>query len=143
MTWDQYHSQSEKYACSAEVASIERDFDRAKHFYLLAAEQEELALAALDRSETRGLGIIAVSAAALWYKAGEYARAREIATRWLESNSLPQFAVHQLQELLVEIERIEGLMKAVEEWRSSVPISARSAALLTKAVEEWKAVVAQ
>jgi hypothetical protein len=73
MSWLQFHSQSEKYACSADVAGFDRDFDRARHFYRLAADQEELALGSLDRSKSRTLGITAVSAAALWDKAGEKA----------------------------------------------------------------------
>ncbi len=139
MTWDQYHSQSEQYASSAEMASKRRDYDRAKRLYWLAAEQEELALSALDQNETRGIGIIAVSAAALWYKAGEYDRAKDLALRSLQTSLLPPFAIHQLQELLSEVARIEKVLEAMEEWRTSAPISSSAGEMLTKAVEEWRA----
>ena len=139
MNWRHYHSQSERHASSAEVAAKERDFDLAKQYYLLAAEQEELALSAIDQSETRAIGIIAVSAAALWYKAGEYGRAKDLALHWLNTGSLPAFAVDQSQESLSEIDRIEKLLEAVEEWQASVPLSSSDRDMLVKAVEEWRA----
>lgn len=106
MNWPQYHSQGERHASSAEVATKERNFDLAKQRYLLAAEQEELALSAIDQSETRAIGIVAVSVAALWYKADEYGRANDLALHWLNTSLLPAFAVDQLRELLSEIDRI-------------------------------------
>jgi hypothetical protein len=139
MNWRHYHTQSERFASSAEIAAKERDFDLAKQYYLLAAEQEELALSAIDPSETRAVGIIAVSAAALWYKAGEYGRAKDLALQWLSAGLLPVFAVDQLGELLSEIDRIEKLLEAVEEWRASASISSSDRDMLLKAVEEWRA----
>ena len=139
MTWNEYHSRSERYASDAQMAQISRDFDRAKHFYGLAAEQEELALSALDPSKARTLGITAVSAAALWYKAGEFEKARELSSLWLKTGLLPPFAEAEIQDLLSEIENIENLMSAVEEWRASVPVSFLAREKLIRAVEEWKA----
>jgi tetratricopeptide (TPR) repeat protein len=139
MTWEHYHSQSEQYASAAQIASRERDYQRAKQLYHLAAEQEELALSVLDQSKTRTMGITTVSAAALWYKAGEYDRAKDLALRSLQTGSLPPFAIHQLQELLSEIARIEKVLEAIEEWRVSAPISSSAREMLTKAVEEWRA----
>jgi hypothetical protein len=139
MTWLQYHEQSEQYACSADVARFNRDFDRAKEFYRKAAEQEELALFALDRNEKKGLEIISVSAAALWFKAGQYDHARELAIHWLGTNWLSEFAVNRLQELIAEVDRIEKLLEDVEEWRASLSVSSSNRDLLVKAVEQWKA----
>lgn len=139
MTWLQYHRQSEQYAGSADVARINRDFDRAKGLYLKAAEQEELALSALDPNETKGLEIISVSAVALWYKAAEYDHARELALHWLNTNLLPPFAVKRLQELMAEIDRIEKLLEDVEEWQASLSLSSSDRDLLVRAVEQWKA----
>ncbi len=96
----------------------------------------------MDQSRTRTIGIIAVSAAALWYKAGEYDRAKDLALRWLQTGLLPPFAVYQLQELLSEIDRIEKLLEAMEEWRASAPISSVAREMLTRAVEQWRASIA-
>ena len=139
MTWVQHHSQSEQYASAADVARMERDFARARQLYRCAAEQEELALSALEQRQTRILGIIAVSAVALWYKAGSYDRAQKLALHWLGTNLLPPFAIDQLQELLTEITRIEKLLAAVEEWQASVSVSSADRELLVKAVREWQA----
>ncbi len=138
MTWKEYHSRSEQYASEAQMAKIARDFDRAKNLYGLAAEQEELALSALDPSKARTLGITAVSAVALWYKASEFEKARELASHWLNTGLLLPFAQAEIQELLSEIEKVEGLMTAVEQWRASVPVSFSDREKLIKAVEEWK-----
>jgi hypothetical protein len=100
MSWSAHHSKSERYAGLAENATRQRDFSRAIEFYRHAAQEETSALSALDTSKTRTLGITAVSAASLWYKAREFPQAELVAHQWLASGSLPAFAVEQLQSLL-------------------------------------------
>lgn len=100
MTWLEYHKQSEQLAGEAEAADYKGEAGRARELYRQAAELEEMALKALDRQKIKTLGITAVSAAALWYKAGQFQQARKVADDWLASNALPAFAVIQLDELL-------------------------------------------
>jgi predicted type IV restriction endonuclease len=84
-----------------------------------------------------------VSAAALWYKAGKYDRARELAIHWLGTNLLPAIAIDQLQDLVEEIDRIEKLLEDVEEWSAVLSVSSSDRDMLVKAVEQWKASTAK
>lgn len=138
MSWEQYHSISEKYASSADVARFQRNIEQAQHFFRQAAEQEELALSAIDPSESRALGIIAVSAVALWYKASEFTHAYSLAAQWLEHPNLPTFAQIQLQELQEAIRELEKLKQELDELCCALPLSFSARELLTKAVAEWK-----
>ena len=78
--------------------------------YARAADAEDKALADLDASKTRTLGISAVSAVSLYYKAASFARAEEVAARCLAFDSLPAFAREQLRVLLQSIwsEQVRG-----------------------------------
>jgi hypothetical protein len=103
MSWSINHSQSEELASQAEVAFKQGERERAIALYRLSAEAEERALAALDSSKRRTLGITAVSATSLWFKAEEVQQAERVAYHWLASGLLPSFATIQLQELLQTI----------------------------------------
>jgi hypothetical protein len=103
MSWTMNHSQSEQYASLAELAVRQGDADRAVALYKLAAEAEVRALVDLDKSKKRTLGITAVSAASLWYKAHESIKAQTVAHQWLATGELPSFAIEQLQSLLQTI----------------------------------------
>ncbi|MBV6628073.1 MAG: hypothetical protein KI793_35000 [Rivularia sp. (in: Bacteria)] len=103
MSWILHHSQSEHYASLAEEAVREHDNARAIELYRLAGEAEILALEALEPTKTRTIGITAVSAASLLYKAQEFRKAEQLAYQWLITDLLPIFAVRQLQELLQAI----------------------------------------
>jgi hypothetical protein len=139
MNWSDYHTESENYANQADVARFQRDIAKARRCYQQAAEQEELALTHLDEGDPRTLGIIAVSTVALYYKAGENAHARRIATEQLRQPELPSFAVFQLNELLGEIDKTEALLSDVEQWRSSISVSASDRERLQRAIADWKA----
>lgn len=104
MTWLEYHRQSEQFAGEAEMAERKGEIDRARELYRQAAELEENALSVLDRQKVRTLGITAVSAAALWFKAGKFEIARKIAEEWLAGGMLPPFAINGLVELSKTIE---------------------------------------
>lgn len=107
-----HHTESEHYASQAEVALREGNSDRAIELYALAAAAEVRALNDLDESKKRTLGITAVSAASLWFKAKEFRRAESLAYQWLASDALPLFAKDQLQTLLQTIWSEEIRQKA-------------------------------
>lgn len=100
MSWAEHHKQSEFYANEADTALIRGEAEKAARLYCLAAEAEASALEILDPSKVRTLGITAVSATALWYKAGDYQSSKQLAEKWLTHDSLPLFAVDQIQMLL-------------------------------------------
>jgi hypothetical protein len=97
------HSKSEHYASLAELAAKQGDAERATELYRLAAEAEMLALADLDTSKKRTLGITAVSAASLWYRGHDFQKAQTVAHQWLATDLLPVFAINQLQTLIQTI----------------------------------------
>ncbi len=103
MTWAEKHRESEHLAAEAEAAVRAGDWSQARLLYAQAADAEDSALLALDRTKMRTLGISAVSAVSLRYKAGQHQRAEATAYRWLSSASLPDFAVEQLRGLLETI----------------------------------------
>ena len=100
MTWADFHKKSEVLASEAEAARRDGDVGKAQTLYARAAEAESIALDQLDNSKTRTLGISAVSAAALRYKAKQYAEAQQLAYKWLGTGLLPKFAEEQLRALL-------------------------------------------
>jgi hypothetical protein len=99
VSWQDHHTKSERMAGDAEAAKLRCRIDEALELYRRAAEEESAALEEIPSSKVRTLGITAVSAAALWYKAREHERAEQIAHKWL-ARPLPTFAVLQLRELL-------------------------------------------
>jgi hypothetical protein len=105
MSWAEHHKQSEFYASEAELAFKKGESEQASELYRLAAEAETLALNELDTKKNRTIGITAVSAAALWYKAEDYQLSKQFAEQWLTHQALPSFAVDQLQEILDESKR--------------------------------------
>jgi hypothetical protein len=100
VSWGEHHSESERLAAAADVARRSGDPTRAEALYRRAAQSEAAALAELSPDKQRTVGITAVSAVALWYKAHEYEKAESLAYRSLASGGLPGFAIRQLQELL-------------------------------------------
>ena len=100
MSWDLYHSRSERLAAEAEAARRAGDRGRAESLYQEAAIAEAEAFDQLPSNKQRSRGITAVSAVALWYKGGEYVTAERLAYRYLSSGQLSSFAEAQLRELL-------------------------------------------
>ena len=70
MSWSDFHKQSEVLAADAHEASRLGNADRAKELFSAAAEFEQRALQYVASDKPRTLGITAVSAVSLWYKAG-------------------------------------------------------------------------
>ncbi len=103
MSWIEHHENSERLASQAQVAAQEGRRDEAQALYARAADAEDNAISALDPSKVRTLGISAVSAVSLHYKANRLARAEAVAARWLGFDALPTFAREQLRLLLQSI----------------------------------------
>ncbi len=99
MTWAQLHVDSERLAIEAQLAARARDMARAIDLYKRAGDLEREALDQLDVSKTRTMGITAVSAVALWFKAGEYAFADQLAHSMLADPHIPDFAREDLRNL--------------------------------------------
>jgi len=100
MTWSELHSKSERIAIEAQLALKARNTKLAIDLYNQAAEFERQALEALDVSKIRTRGITAVSAVALWFKAGEYVNAEQLAYSMLADRNIPDFACEGLRNLV-------------------------------------------
>ena len=103
MSWIEHHENSERLASQAQVAAQEGRRDEARALYARAADAEENAILALDPSKVRTLGISAVSAVSLHYKANQLTHAEAAAIRLLGIDALPAFARDQLRFLLQSV----------------------------------------
>jgi hypothetical protein len=112
MSWLVHHARSEEYVSQAEQHFRQREINRAGELYRLAAEAETHALNNLDESKTRTIGITAVSAVSLYYKAQEFALAKRIAHKWLATEFLPSFSIDELEDLLQVIRYEESRAKS-------------------------------
>lgn len=100
MSWDEYHTRSERLAAEAELAARAGERSRAEELYRTAAETEARALDQVPSERHRTRGITAVSAVALWYKSRDFIGAERLAYQYLGGLQLPPFAQTQLRELL-------------------------------------------
>lgn len=100
MTWNDDHSMSEKLAAQAHLALQSGKQDDAVQLFVSAAEYETSALGKVNPQKARTFGVTAISAAALWFKAGEFSRTEQLAYRGLSNPNLPEFAVQQLKTIL-------------------------------------------
>ena len=100
MAWIEHHRTSEGHASEAEACARLGKREDARALYALAANAEEQALKALDLSKARTYGITAVSAASLYFKAGQLDCAERIALASLGFDQLPAFARHQLRHIM-------------------------------------------
>lgn len=103
MTWADLHAESERLAIEAQLTLRERNVGKALDLYKQAADAERRALDQLDKSKTRTRGITAVSAVALWFKAGEYTLAEQLAHSMLADIDIPEFAREELRNLVQAI----------------------------------------
>ena len=113
MTWAEHHRKSEELASLATILVRQGQTTEAISYYRLAAEAEAAALENLDVSKNRTLGITVVSASALWFKGQEFGKAKQLAYRWLATDSLPDFSIDELEEILREILILERVPIAV------------------------------
>lgn len=103
MSWALFHKESEQFSIEAQLALKAGSFNHAAELYKKAASAEKKALDCVDKTKVRTRGITAVSATALWYKAGEYAAAEKIAYSMLADEALPEFAREELRNLVQAI----------------------------------------
>ena len=119
MTWLEHHREAESLASRADMARHSGNVDQAKLLCGRAAEAEVRAIEALDPSKQRTLGITAVSAVALYYKAEQMKTAENTAYRLLALDHLPRFARTQLRDLLQTIWSDQFRMSATTSFASS------------------------
>jgi hypothetical protein len=100
MDWLVLHKTSEALAARAHSVLSEGNCEAAEELFRQAAAAEEDALARLDASKPRTLGITAVSAVSLWYKGKDLQRALMLAYRFLASPDLASQAREQLDDLV-------------------------------------------
>ncbi|MGA2333329.1 MAG: hypothetical protein ABSG75_16385 [Syntrophales bacterium] len=100
MSWSIHHTRSESYAAQANAAIAKGDTALAESLFQLAAQEETLALEQIEQGKKRTLGITAVSAVSLWFKARDLRQVERLACGWLATDLLPDFAITQLQEIL-------------------------------------------
>lgn len=100
MSWLIHHTRSEEYASQAEELYRQQEVNHAAEFYSLAAEAEVNALENLALNKTRTIGITAVSATSLYYKAHKFLLAKQVAHKWLATELLPPFAIEELEDIL-------------------------------------------
>ena len=100
MTWTEHHRTSELHASRAEQCVRLGKHEDAQALYALSAVAEERALGELDLSKARTYGITAVSAASLYFKAGQLDGAERIALESMAFDQLPAFARHQLRHIM-------------------------------------------
>lgn len=103
MSWAAHHADSERLAIEAQIAVKERRNAQALELYRRAAEAEKQALDAIEVGKGRTRGVTAVSAVALWYKAGEYVSAEQLAHCMLADSDIPDFARDDLRNLVQAI----------------------------------------
>ena len=113
MSWLENHRESERLASQAQLAWREDRRQDAEDLYLRAADAEVQAIAELNPSKARTLGISVVSAASLYYKAAQHSLAKEVAERWL-GEAIPVFAKDQLRSLLRSLKRMKSASFSVD-----------------------------
>ncbi len=105
MTWGDLHDASSQLASNAELARRAGSTpEKVQEIYGQAATYEKDALEALLQEITepkpRTISILAVSTAALYYKARQYGLLNEFAAKMLAEQPLNAFAQSQIAELL-------------------------------------------
>jgi len=103
MTWSEWHNRSQELAAKASDELRSGLEEAAIETYTAAANAEQRALEQLSTEKPRTLGITAISATSLWFKARNYAAAESLALKLLDTSDLPEFARHDLRNLLQTI----------------------------------------
>ena len=99
--WSKIHRLAELSASRADILERAGLAGDAREFRSAAAHFEELALAEVAPGKDRTRGITAVSAAALWLKAGRPVDARRVADNALAAD-LPEFHRRRLADIAKE-----------------------------------------
>jgi hypothetical protein len=132
MTWLDHHRLSEVAASGANEARRAGHHIRSTALYSDAAHNEEAALQLLDPTKVRTYGILAVSVAALWFKAEELQFAENAALRALSNPALPPFAKDELRVLLQHVWTATAKQQAgVKFVPGQVVVSVKGGAVVT------------
>ena len=100
MSWLTHHRASEELAGAAQVARWKGDVAAAQSQSLAAARAEASALAELGEEDPEQYGILAVSAAALYFKGDALEDAEKTAREALSRSDLPASYRYQLREIV-------------------------------------------
>lgn len=100
---DQTHRRAMERVDGARAALSAGRVKKARDLFEEAADLEERAVEALSSDTPRTRGILCVSAVSMRREAGELARARELARRYLDEGLSPGFA-REMHVLLAEID---------------------------------------
>jgi hypothetical protein len=100
INWLDAHAESERLSARAERAMRAGNRADAMRHFALAAQAEEQAFGLVEADKPRTVGIMAVSAAALYLKAELFADAERVAAAAMTRNSLPSYARKQLRLLM-------------------------------------------
>ncbi len=103
MTWLEAHRESEILASEADIAKREGEHSKAFSLYRDAATKEASALSLIGSDKPKTLGVSAVSAAALFFKAREFDSAEQLAISCLAREGMPLFAKAQLKAIVQTI----------------------------------------
>ena len=99
------HQQAEHFMAEADQLEAQGRQQQAQQARLQAAQCEARAFEHIPVSRPRTRGVIAVSAVALYRRAGALDEAIQHAHRYLGESDLPEFARQQLDELLTDVRR--------------------------------------
>jgi hypothetical protein len=120
------HRRVEAIMAQAERLEADGQTDEAQPFYLEAAKLEAEVLREIPDSRPRTRGIIAVSTASLFWRAGVQHEVERIAREYLAMPDLPAFARVQLSDLLVNRDPMLRRTAPEESGEQEVPASAIS-----------------
>jgi len=129
LTWTTFHEESAKLADAARVARWRGDAESAQANSLAAARAELAALGELGAEDPETYGVIAVSAAALFYKGKALDEAEKVAREALSASYLPAYARSQLKEIIwaVRWERLNprNIARRTNRWFVEKPFMDR------------------
>jgi lipopolysaccharide biosynthesis regulator YciM len=97
---DREHQTAQELATEASIARKAGRIDHAETLYRRAAEHEARALANVSADRPRTRGIIGVSLAALYFKAGNHDEAQRVAKTLLANPDLPDDSRVKLEEIV-------------------------------------------
>jgi hypothetical protein len=103
MNWSFEHRESERLAAAAHETLQHGNVERAQNLFAQAARAEIRALDYIGPDKPRTLGVTAVSAVSLLYKAGILDAAEKLAHSAAANSAMPSFALVELQALLQTI----------------------------------------
>jgi hypothetical protein len=121
---DPRRARSEDAAFRAERAWSDGQPDEAKRLFAEAAELEEQVARDVPISLPRVRSVLAISAVALWYKAGDFERAKRLAYAFLVDEGLTEQGRGDLEKLVDRCSR-EGEIEKLASDKGMVPLEVK------------------